>query len=41
MGISKYKLDEILIAAKYIVKSEDGYKLTDLGIKNGGVIKKL
>ena len=39
LSISKYKLDELLLSAKYITKSENGYKLTDLGIKNSGEIK--
>jgi hypothetical protein len=40
MAISKHQLDELLLAAKYIVKTENGYKLTDLGIENSGALKK-
>jgi len=39
LSISKHQLDELLLASKYIVKDEKGYKLTDLGIKNSGAIK--
>jgi len=39
LSISKHQLDELLLAAKYIVKDKTGYKLTDLGIKNSGAIK--
>jgi len=39
LSICKHQLDELLLAAKYIVKDEKGYKLTDLGIKNSGAIK--
>jgi energy-converting hydrogenase A subunit M len=39
LSMSKYQLDELLLAAKYIVKSEKGYKLTDLGIQNSGALK--
>ena len=37
--MSKHQLDELLLAAKYIIKNEKGYKLTDLGIQNSGAIK--
>jgi len=40
MGISKYKLDEMLISAKYITKGDNGYTLTKLGIEKSGTIKK-
>lgn len=39
LSMSKHQLDELLLAAKYIVKSEKGYKLTDLGIQNSGALK--
>jgi len=39
LSMSKHQLDELLLAAKYIVKDEKGYKLTDLGIQNSGTIK--
>ncbi len=39
LSMSKHKLDELLLAAKYIVRDENGYKLTDLGIQNSGAIK--
>jgi hypothetical protein len=39
MSISKHQLDELLLAAKFIIKDGKGYKLTDLGIKNSGAIK--
>ena len=39
LSMSKHQLDELLLAAKYIIKNEKGYKLTDLGIKNSGAIK--
>ena len=40
LSISKYQLDELLLAAKYITKDEDGYKLTELGKQKSGSIKK-
>jgi len=40
LSISKYQLDELFLAAKYIVKTDNGYKLTELGIQNSGTIKK-
>ena len=39
LSISKHQLDELLLAVKYIIKDEKGYKLTDLGIQNSGAIK--
>jgi hypothetical protein len=39
LAMSKHQLDELLLAAKYIVKSENGYKLTDLGIQKSGALK--
>ncbi|MCB4743456.1 MAG: hypothetical protein LGB78_08085 [Sulfurovum sp.] len=39
LSMSKRQLDELLLAAKYIIKDEKGYKLTDLGIKNSGAMK--
>lgn len=39
MIISKNKLDEMLLAAKFIIKDEKGFSLTDLGIQNSGSIK--
>lgn len=39
MCITKYKLDELLVAAKYIEKSGDKYILTELGIQNSGATK--
>ena len=39
LSISKHQLDELLLAAKYIIKDEKGYKLTDLGTKNSGATK--
>ena len=39
LSISKQHLDELLLAAKYIVKTDNGYKLTELGIQNSGTIK--
>jgi len=38
MSISKHQLDEMLLEAKYIEKTNDGYKLTSLGKENGGTI---
>jgi len=40
MSMSKNELDELLLAAKYIVKEDNSYKLTELGVKNSGVIKR-
>jgi len=39
LSMSKHQLDELLLAAKYIIRDEKGYKLTDLGIQNSGTIK--
>ena len=39
MSIKKYELDELLLAAKYIVKDGDKFKLTDLGKQNSGEVK--
>jgi len=39
LAISKYQLDELLVAAKYIIKSENGYVLTDLGREKSGGMK--
>jgi len=39
LSMSKHQLDEMLLAVKYIVKDENSYKLTDLGIENSGAIK--
>ncbi len=39
MSISKYKLDELLVAAKYIIRDGNKYKLTQLGIENSGALK--
>ena len=36
LSTSKYQLDEILLAAGYITKTESGFILTELGIKNSG-----
>ena len=33
LSISKQQLDELLLAAKYIMKDKEGYILTDLGIQ--------
>ena len=41
LSISKYQLDELLLAAKYITKDEDGYKLTELGKQKSGCIKNI
>ncbi len=38
LQIKKYQLDELLLAANYISKSDDSYQLTDLGKQKGGVI---
>ncbi|SFV63460.1 hypothetical protein MNB_SV-6-622 [hydrothermal vent metagenome] len=40
LSMSKHQLDELLLAAKYIVKNDDGFKLTELGIQNSGSMKK-
>jgi len=40
LSISKHQLDELLLAAKYIIQTDDGYKLTELGIQNSGETKK-
>jgi len=40
LSITKHQLDELLLAAKYIIQTDDGYKLTELGIKNSGATKK-
>jgi len=39
MDIKKYKLDEMLVAANYITKGDNGYILTKLGIEKGGILK--
>ncbi|CAA6805516.1 MAG: FIG00557123: hypothetical protein [uncultured Sulfurovum sp.] len=39
MGITKYQLDEMLLAAKFIVREADEYILTELGISKSGEIK--
>jgi len=39
ISIQKYQLDEMLLACKYIVKTENGYSLTDLGKENSGCMK--
>lgn len=39
ISIQKYQLDEMLLAARYIEKDDKGFKLTDIGIKNGGCMK--
>ena len=40
LSISKHQLDELLLAAKYIIQTDNGYKLTELGIQNSGATKK-
>ncbi len=40
LSISKHQLDELLLAAKYITQTDNGYKLTELGIQNSGATKK-
>ncbi len=40
MSIPKYKLDEMLVACKYITKTDTGYCLTDLGKEKGGTLKR-
>ena len=40
LSISKRQLDELLLAAKYIIQTDDGYRLTELGIQNSGAMKK-
>ena len=40
LAISKHQLDELLLAVKYIAQTDDGYKLTELGIQNSGTTKK-
>ncbi|HIQ27800.1 MAG TPA: glycerol kinase [Sulfurovum sp.] len=39
MGIPKKKLDEMLLAVKYISKEEKGFSLTALGIEKSGCMK--
>lgn len=39
MSIEKYQLDKQLLEIKYIIKDGDKFKLTELGIQNGGTIK--
>lgn len=39
LSIPKNKLDEMLLAAKYIVKEENNFVLTNLGKNNSGCIK--
>jgi len=39
MGIPKNKLDEMLLAVKYISKEEKGFSLTTLGIEKSGCMK--
>ena len=34
LSITKHQLYELLLAAKYITKTNDSYKLTELGIQN-------
>jgi len=36
LSLPKNKLDEILLAAKYVEKSDDGFTLTELGKEKGG-----
>lgn len=40
ISLTKHQLDELLLEAKYIIQTDDGYKLTELGIQNSGSIKK-
>lgn len=39
LSISKSKLDEMLLAANFIIRDENGFSLTDLGIENSGCMK--
>jgi len=39
LSMSKHQLDELLLAAKYIIRDGEKYKLTDLGIQNSGALK--
>ncbi len=39
LSITKRELDELLLAAKYIIRDGEKYKLTDLGIQNSGGLK--
>ena len=38
LSMSKYQLDELLLAAKYIVRHESGYQLTELGKQKSGAL---
>jgi len=38
LQMKKYQLDELLLAAKYIEKSDNGYQLTELGKQKGGTL---
>jgi len=39
LSIPKNKLDEMLLAAKFIAREEKGFSLTDLGTQNSGCMK--
>lgn len=39
MSISKNQLDDMLLAAKFIIRDNNKFRLTKLGIKNSGCIK--
>ncbi len=39
LSMSKYQLDELLLATKYIIKDDKSYKLTDLGVLVKGLYK--
>ena len=39
LSMPKNKLDEMLLAANFIVREEKGFSLTDLGIQNSGCMK--
>ena len=40
LSIAKHQLDEKLLAANFIERKDEGFILTDTGIKNGGCMKK-
>ena len=40
LAIKKHHLDEILLSLNFIQKNDNGYVLTEDGVKNGGCIKK-
>jgi hypothetical protein len=40
ISVPKHELDEMLLAARFIERKDESFVLTDIGIKNGGCMKK-